>query len=217
MKLFIYDHCPYCVRARMIFGIKNLPVQLVTLLNDDEKTPKSLIGQKMVPILEKAPKSFMPESMDIVTFVDKSHPPAIVSAKEDKALVDLLHSIRDSYYSLTMPRWSSSNMEEFKTPSAKAYFQRKKENMIGSFFQAVKNTSIFKKEINHVLLEIEDKMPAKKPWYEGSQLSFNDFYLFAFLRGLSIVKELNFPPLLAKYAQRVSKTAKVPLNHSIAL
>ena len=24
MKLYVYDHCPFCVRARMIFGLKNL-------------------------------------------------------------------------------------------------------------------------------------------------------------------------------------------------
>ncbi|HCS3144438.1 TPA: glutaredoxin, partial [Shigella flexneri] len=26
MKLYIYDHCPYCLKARMIFGLKNIPV-----------------------------------------------------------------------------------------------------------------------------------------------------------------------------------------------
>ena len=46
MKLFIYDHCPFCVKARMIFGLKRLPIRLVTLLNDDETTPFNLIGQK---------------------------------------------------------------------------------------------------------------------------------------------------------------------------
>ena len=36
MKLYVYDHCPFCVRACMIFGLKNLPVELVVLANDDE-------------------------------------------------------------------------------------------------------------------------------------------------------------------------------------
>ena len=53
MKLFIYDHCPFCVKARMIFGLKRQPIRLVTLLNDDETTPFNLIGTKMVPILIK--------------------------------------------------------------------------------------------------------------------------------------------------------------------
>ena len=53
MKLYVYDHCPFCVRARMIFGLKNLPVELVVLANDDEATPIGLVGKKVVPILVK--------------------------------------------------------------------------------------------------------------------------------------------------------------------
>ena len=52
MKLYIYDHCPYCVKARMIFGLKAFPFKLMCLLNDDEKTPISMIGVKMLPILK---------------------------------------------------------------------------------------------------------------------------------------------------------------------
>ena len=50
MKLYIYDHCPYCLKARMIFGLKNIPVELHVLLNDDAETPTRMVGQKQVPI-----------------------------------------------------------------------------------------------------------------------------------------------------------------------
>ncbi|STF72102.1 glutaredoxin [Escherichia coli] len=53
MKLYIYDHCPYCLKARMIFGLKNIPVELHVLLNDDAETPTRMVGQKQVPILPK--------------------------------------------------------------------------------------------------------------------------------------------------------------------
>ena len=53
MKLYIYDHCPYCLKARMIFGLKNIPVELHVLLNDDAETPTRMVGQKQVPILQK--------------------------------------------------------------------------------------------------------------------------------------------------------------------
>ncbi len=46
MKLYIYDHCPYCLKARMIFGLKNIPVELHVLLNDDAETPTRMVGQK---------------------------------------------------------------------------------------------------------------------------------------------------------------------------
>ncbi len=53
MKLYVYDHCPFCVRARMIFGLKNLPVELVVLANDDEATPIGLVGKKLYQFLSK--------------------------------------------------------------------------------------------------------------------------------------------------------------------
>ncbi|APC11800.1 Glutaredoxin-2 [Providencia rettgeri] len=46
MKLYVYDHCPFCVRARMIFGLKKLAVEQVFLLDDDKETPISMIGKK---------------------------------------------------------------------------------------------------------------------------------------------------------------------------
>ena len=71
MKLYLYDHCPFCVRARMIFGLRNVPVEEIVLLNDDEATPIGLIGAKQVPILQKPDGSHMGESLDIVRYVDK--------------------------------------------------------------------------------------------------------------------------------------------------
>ncbi len=46
MELYVYDHCPYCVRAMMIFGLKNIPFKKHVLLNDDEETPIRLVGKK---------------------------------------------------------------------------------------------------------------------------------------------------------------------------
>ena len=53
MKLYIYDHCPFCVRARMIFGLRDVAVEEVVLANDDEATPIGMIGSKQVPICKK--------------------------------------------------------------------------------------------------------------------------------------------------------------------
>ena len=38
MKLYIYDHCPFCVRARMAAGLFGADVEEVVLANDDEAT-----------------------------------------------------------------------------------------------------------------------------------------------------------------------------------
>ena len=71
MKLYIYDHCPFCVRARMIFGLRDVAVEEVVLANDDEATPIGMIGSKQVPILQKEDGSFMGESLDIVRYIDQ--------------------------------------------------------------------------------------------------------------------------------------------------
>ena len=77
MKLYTYDHCPYCVRARMIFGFKNIEFEHVILGNADEKTPIDMVGAKMLPILEKEDGSFMAESMDIIDYIDENYGEAI--------------------------------------------------------------------------------------------------------------------------------------------
>ena len=64
MKLYIYDHCPFCVRARMAAGLFGADVEEVVLANDDEATPIGMIGAKQVPILQKEDGSFMGESLD---------------------------------------------------------------------------------------------------------------------------------------------------------
>lgn len=70
MKLHIYEHCPFCVRALMIFGLKKLPVAVSVIMEGDAETPTRMVGRKVVPILEKEDGTYMPESMDIVRYVD---------------------------------------------------------------------------------------------------------------------------------------------------
>jgi hypothetical protein len=48
--LYVYDHCPFCVRVRLALGIKNVKHNLHFLANDDSKTPTSLVGKKIAPI-----------------------------------------------------------------------------------------------------------------------------------------------------------------------
>ena len=104
MKLYIYDHCPFCVKARMIFGLKNLPVELIVMLNDDEETPKRLIGQKIAPILQKEDGSCMPESLDIVRFVDKLDGEPLLTGKTNPAINDWLRNVNGYVNKLLLPR-----------------------------------------------------------------------------------------------------------------
>jgi glutaredoxin 2 len=48
--VFVYDHCPFCVRVRLALGLKNVKFNLQFLANDDVATPTSLVGKKISPI-----------------------------------------------------------------------------------------------------------------------------------------------------------------------
>lgn len=216
MKLYVYDHCPYCVKARMIFGLKKVPFQLICLLNDDEKTPISMIGAKMVPILELSKGKFMPESMDIVSYIDKKKDSSLVVRKTDNKLSHWLDKNSGLCYELAMPRWVQAPLEEFKTKKSRDYFQRKKEAYIGPFKECLADSKNLIEEMSEELKGLEAFFDGKQKFF-GKQLSFNDFHLFAFLRSLSIVKDLSFPPKLKYYSEQMSKHTKVPLHHSIAI
>jgi len=48
--VYIYDHCPFCVRVRVALGIKNIKHNLYFMANDDIPTPTKLVGKKIAPI-----------------------------------------------------------------------------------------------------------------------------------------------------------------------
>ena len=215
MTLYIYDHCPYCVKARMIFGLKQVPFKLKTLSNEDEKTPLSMIGVKMVPILEYKKGAFMPESLDIISYIDKQKAPCLVNKTTSKRLSRWLDKNNLLCYKLAMPRWVKADLEEFKSQKAKDYFINKKSAYIGSFENCLKETDKLIQEIAKEL-DILESFFEKKQSFFTKALSWDDFHLFAFLRSLSIVKNLTFPPKVKFYIENLSKKSKIPL-HSIAL
>lgn len=55
--VYVYDHCPFCVRVRLALGIKNIKHKLYFMANDDVQTPASLVGKKIAPIFVRLPLS----------------------------------------------------------------------------------------------------------------------------------------------------------------
>lgn len=44
--VYVYDHCPFCVRVRLALGIKNVKHLVQFMANDDIPTPTNLLGKK---------------------------------------------------------------------------------------------------------------------------------------------------------------------------
>lgn len=218
MKLYHYDHCPYCVKARMIFGLKNVPFTLQALANDDEATPVSMIGTKMVPILEKENGAYLPESLDIVAFIDDNYGGAPVIARTSVPAIDsALSGLSGIIYRLAMPRWVEADLEEFRTQSARDYFRHKKEGYIGSFDEALAASAELCAGAEAGLREMAPLIRGYDSIAGDGGLSFADIHLFAALRSLSIVKDLYLPPKIDAYRRALSDKSGVSLHSDIAV
>ncbi len=223
MKLYVYDHCPYCVKARAIFGLKHIPVELVTLLNDDEATPTRLIGKKLVPILVKDDGGAMPESMDIVRYIDALNgKPLLESPGGNATLQSWLEESNAFTNPLVMPRWveaaekkrAGPYLAEFATDLARRYFVKKKEAYIGPFAQHRANDAALVAQANRALEKLASLIHAETSVH--AELSEDDIHLFARLRSLSIVRGLIYPAAVEAYRHAMSRRMAVPLHDAIA-
>jgi glutaredoxin 2 len=214
MKLYVYDHCPFCVKARAIFGLKALPFDLVIMLNDDEATPIRMIGKKMAPILEHG-AVFMAESMDIVAHVDGLSGARVLSGERNPAVAQWIDDVSDLLFRLTLPRWAAADLEEFATPEARAYFTRNKEAMIGSFADHMANSPDYIVALNGHLRTLDSLILS--PDAVNGALSEDDIHLFATLRAISIVRGIVYPPAVEAYRTRMAALTGVNLHDSIAV
>jgi glutaredoxin 2 len=214
MKLYVYDHCPFCVKARTIFGLKGIAFDLVVMLNDDEATPTRMIGKKMAPILEHEERCIA-ESMDIVAHVDGLSGARILSGASNPALAQWNSDVTGPLYSLAIPRWATADFEEFSTPSARAYFTRNKEAMLGSFKDHLAASADYIATLNRQLLALEPMI--QSPDAVNGELSEDDVHLFATLRSLSIVRGITYPPAVEAYRVRMAERTGIDLHDHIAV
>ncbi|TYG33639.1 glutaredoxin 2 [Lonepinella koalarum] len=210
MKLYVYDHCPYCVRARMIFGFKQLPVELVYIQNDDEATPVGLIGKKAVPILLKDDGSAMPESLDIVRYVDQHYGEKCLSDQVRPELETMIKQIGSYYNHLLLPRFVQLGLPEYKTQSALDYFVNKKSASIGDFTENLAQTEQYLARLQQDLPMLETLILAGDK-ANGQQLSIEDIMLFPMLRNLTCVKGVKFPAHIENYVNRMAKLTGIAL------
>jgi len=197
MKLHIYQHCPFCNRARMIFGFKNQPVELSVIMEGDVETPTRMVGKKVVPILEKDDGTYMPESMDIVHYVDGLQGERVAAAPADEAIVE--------WSKQAIPRFTRADFAELATPEARAAYTQREIAAFGNLDELQAQSEALIAETVAKLTEIE-------PYLQNfSKVSTTEFILFPVLNSLSIVKDFPFSLACLAYLQKVSALSKVPL------
>ena len=199
MKLYHYVHCPYCIRVRMGFGLLNIAYESVVVPYNDEKTPVSLTGVKMLPIIvNQTPKN---ESLEILKDEDQNNSLHFdFYVKEKEVIEALINKIATPVHSLCMPYWIWT--PEFSEES-RLYFQQKKEIKRGPFKNLIKNKQTYIDSLNSILLEeLEGNLT---PFYKSSILTIADIMIAAHLWGMYIFPEFQFTPKMHHYLQTIKE------------
>ena len=211
MKLYVYDHCPFCTRARMAAALRGVATELVYLPNDDEDTPIRLIGAKQLPILQKEDGSHMGESLDIVRYFYRQDSSALDEAvrPEIQAWVE---AFADWGNRLIMPRDVQLDLPEFAVESSVAYFKGKKEAWLeASFEQLLQETPRYLAQAQEALRALDGLIAPNAGYANGTHLSMEDILVFPLLRNLSMVKGAAYPDNVAHYVRAMSQATKIPL------
>lgn len=206
-KLYVYKHCPFCVKARMIFGLKRIPFELKVLLNDDEETPTGMVGRKVVPILEEN-GHFTPESMDIVAYIDAIGA-SVLTGPARPEVSAWIKSVSGPLYKLFLPRAAAAPLPEFATASARAGFIRRKEPSVGMFSALLEGGTDELAQINEAVRQLGALI--RSPEAVNGELSTDDIHLFAALHSLSIIRGVVYPPEVAAYRHAMADRSGVEL------
>ncbi|QYJ77265.1 glutaredoxin 2 [Shewanella sp. FJAT-52076] len=216
MKLFVFEHCPYCVRAMMTVGYKGIALEKVILQNDDVDSRIRMVGANMVPILQKDDGSYMAESLDIVAFLDALGGEAqLKPADHEQQIAAWLD--KTGYYTsrLLHPRNVRMNLPEYGSEAAVRWYTEKKTAVIGmSFDEAFAASAEYIAALEPLFTELEF-MPL--PSERNNQLGYDDVLLFPVLRNLTAVKGLNFGKRVRRYIDEVAALTKVALFDAMAI
>jgi glutaredoxin 2 len=238
--LYVYDHCPFCVRVRAAFGLKNIKHNIVFMSNDDVDTPTKLIGKKISPIFQWDEAAIcMPESMDIVKLADSDSrfgPTGVI--RPDTGRSDLKawqKSVQNLLRGLQRPRYVATGLlPEFATLDGRHAFIKNHEmvgygkdewkkgdmalaDKIRIYDEALaKDPASDIEELNRKLIELDDILFSEYHCSPGG-LSMDDIDLFARLRSITIIKNVTWPKKLRNYMDYLSGLTDIALYDAMAM
>jgi len=195
----------------MIFGLKNIPVELGIIMEGDSETPVSMVGRKVVPILYKEDGTYMPESMDIVHYIDSQSGTVKLQQNCDKDIESWCREVTRIVYNLAIPRFTRADFKELSTPGAREAYTQREIKAFGNLDELISDTPVYVKQVLSELVKIQSYLTEK------NDVTLTDFYLFPLLNSLTIVKGFPYPEYLTNYLQTIAEKCKVPLFTDKAL
>ena len=208
MKLYIYDHCPFCARVAYIAQSLGLNIELVSVDYDDAQTLIDLIGKKMVPVLQKDDGSIMAESLDIIAyFMD------LKSNNEQREPSEQATLFQSRTFPLTQqigrPRWWNLDLAEYRSAGAKKAWRVSKETEGFNFEELLEKTPQYVQLINPLLKDAELLLDLENG--ESSLPLVDQALYFSMLRGFYVEPSIEWPPELDRWMERKSKDLGVGL------
>ena len=213
MKLYIYNHCPHCIKVRLVADLSGLDYELVFLANDDEKAHIDRIGSKQVPFLEMDDGKFIKESIDICNYIAKLQNFNILSSQIDPKVKDLLDDLPQHYRRVVYPRipHHPANECDFPTQSSKDYFINKKSEYIGDMSMLLSNPPMDAINGIHKALNAIDPY-IKVPFINGNELSWDDINIFPIFFVLTMARGLvEMPANITKYIESIENKTNIKL------
>lgn len=207
MKLYIYEHCPFSARVRYVAGMLSIPLDIVNIDYDDDKTTTDIIGSKQVPVLVKDNGEAVAESLDIIKYFQEiassteSHLPSQTVLKWQQSAFLPLQKVG-------YPRWSGMGLAEFNTESARKAWRAKKETDELDFDALLKNTPAIAKDVELLIQQVSKVLNLAS--YQHVSL-VDEAIVFSILRGFFSEPDIEWVPAVKNWMESVSKKTNVAL------
>lgn len=198
MKLFTYQHCPFCARVLYVARRLQIPLEEVVVSYDDAATLEQLVGKKMVPVLVKDDGSVMAESLDIIEYFIQSsgeshrHQPSETALAIQSQIFPLLQRIG-------YPRWTQLPLAEFATEASRNAWQKRKETPELNFADLLVQTPDIVASVDGLLAEIESQLTASGGIAQQSLV--DSALYFSLLRGFCCEPTIDWPKSILEWLE----------------
>lgn len=243
-EVYVYDHCPFCVRVRLALGIKNIKHTVKFLANDDIPTPTKLVGKKIAPIFALPEDNLvMAESLDIISKLESDErfgPTNVILPATGRGDIKAWQkSVQTLLRTLQRPRYVATGLlPEFQQidgrhafiknhqlpPYEKPEWKGSEESAGMDMDEKIKlyaeamatDPAPLLEDLNAKLIELND-MVFSEYYCSSVGLSMDDIDLWARLRSITIIKGVVWPTKLRAYMDNLSALGDVPLYDQMAL
>lgn len=208
MKLYIYEHCPFCIRVRYVAKMLHISLQEIIVDYHDKETPIQLVGKKVVPILIKDDGTPMLESSDIIDYlISLKHDyvasaPAETTLQWQKKAFPLLQRIG-------YPRWLSLNLDEFSKEESHLAWVANKQVAELNFDHLLEQTAEIVKHVEALANEAEQLLNFNGTDTQASLVDQAIYY--SILSGVSCEPTINWPEKLQHWLNIQSENLALPL------